>query len=442
MHPKDNHRRRDRVIGKATQVHYPDAPLKIVRGEGQYLYEEDGRKFLDLQNNVAHVGHCHPHVTKCGQEQMAELYTNSRYLHDEIVHYAERLTAKLPEKLSVVFMVCTGTEATDLAFRLARTYTKKEDALVLDRAYHGHSVTVIDLSPYKFALPGGDGQKDYIHVTPCPDTYRGMYTGNPDDADLGKKYADEAKKVIDEAHAKGREIGMFIAESLQSCGGQVIYPPGYLKAVYDHVHAAGGVCVADEVQVGFGRSGHHGFWGFEYHDVVPDIVTLGKPMGNGHPVSAVVTTQEIADAFAATKVPYFNTFGGNPVSCAIANAVLDVIEDEDLQQKAGDLGDKWLAKLKEIAPRHRLIGDVRGVGLFIGIELSKDKESKIPATEEAKLIADKLKDHGILISRDGPDNNVLKIKPPMVINEEDMEFFNTHLEQVMEEVEAHLAQEK
>lgn len=427
-------KRRANVIGGGTQIHYPECPLKIVKGRGQYLYEEDGTRYLDLMNNVAHVGHCHPHVTKAGQDQMAELYTNSRFLHDEIVNYTQRLTATLPSKLTHVYLTCTGTESNDLAFRLARCYTKKQDAMILDRAYHGHSVAVIDLSPYKFNHEGGDGQKDYIHMAPCPDTFRGMYTGDNNDPSLGTKYADEVKKIIDQAYANGREIGMFMAESLQSCGGQVIYPEGYLKQVYQHIRAAGGVCVADEVQVGFGRVGKK-FWAFELHDVEPDMITIGKPMGNGHPVSAVVCTKEISDAFAATTVPYFNTFGGNPVSCAVANSVMDVIEEENLQSQADELGTYWVGELEKMKERHRLIGDVRGCGFFIGIEISQDSHTKTPATIEAKAVAFRLRQQRILISRDGPDNNVLKIKPPMCLKRSDIDYFNEQLDKVLLDLE-------
>lgn len=417
---KDNAiKMRNKLICKATQIHYPENPLKIDYAIGQYMYDEQGKKYLDCINNVAHVGHCHPHVVEAGQHQMAKLETNNRFLNDEMLIYAQRLTALLPEKLSVCFFVCTGTEANDLALRLARTYTKHNDVLVLDRAYHGHSVAMIDISPYKFKRLNHTA--DFVHVCPCPDTYRGLHSGK-DNALMGERYTEEVKKIITEATNKGRKIAAFYAESLQSCGGQIIYPDGFLVNAFKEVRNAGGICIADEVQVGFGRVGRK-FWGFELHGVVPDIVTVGKPMGDGHPISAVITTQEIADAFAETKVPYFNTFGGNPVSCSIANAVLDVIEKEKLQEHAKDLGDYWLKRLIDLQEDHPLIGDVRGVGLFIGIELVHDRVTKEPASEIAKRVIYSLREKGILLSADGPDVNVLKIKPPLVITKEDVDHF-------------------
>lgn len=425
-------RMRGTLIGRATQIHFPEDPLKITHGKGPYLYDENGVQYLDCMNNVAHVGHCHPHVVKAGQRQMEFLETNSRFLHDELLIYAQRLTSLLPDKLCVCFLVCTGTEANDLALRMSRTFTKNEDVVVLDRAYHGHSVAITDISPYKFKRLGK--QKEHVHVCPCPDSYRGLFRGDNNDTSISEKYANEFQKTIDAATAKDRKIAAFYAESLQSCGGQIIYPPGFLKKAFESTRRAGGVCIADEVQVGFGRVGS-AFWGFELHGVVPDIVTMGKPMGNGHPVSAVITTQEIADAFEGTKVAYFNTFGGNPVSCSVANAVLDVIEDEGLQQHAKQLGDYWISELVKIKNSFPLIGDVRGVGLFIGIEIVTDLVNRTPATALARSITQRMRKKGVLISVDGPDVNVLKIKPPMVITKEDVDHFLKVFHDVMTTIE-------
>ncbi len=385
-------------------------PLQIVGGHGAYLLDADGGEWLDLVNNVAHVGHGHPRVVAAGQAQMGRLNTNTRYLHDSVVEYARRLAATLPDPLNVCFFVNSGSEANDLALRLARTYTGREDVIVLDHAYHGHLSSLIALSPYKFNRRGGAGKPPATHVAPLPDPYRGRFGTD------ASRYAD----AVRDAHP---EPAAFFAESLQSCGGQVVYPPGYLAAAFAHVRAAGGVCVADEVQVGFGRVGD-AFWGFG--DAVPDIVTMGKPMGNGHPVAAVVTTPEIAASFV-TGMEYFNTFGGNPVSAEIGLAVLDVIESERLQAAARERGAQLMEGLRAI--EHPLIGDVRGRGLFIGVELSRP--GKAPATAEAAAVKEALKARGILISTDGPDDNVLKIKPPLVISEADCARFLTALREAL-----------
>lgn len=430
---------RQKYIGPSCELFFRNEPLKIVKAKGQYMYDEDGVKYIDCINNVAHVGHCHPDVVEAGCQQMSQLNTNSRFLHDNIVLLAERLSATLPSALSVFFFVNSGSEANDLALRLARAHTHAEDAITLDHAYHGHTAAVIDISPYKFNAHGGEGKKPWIHVAPNPDVYRGKYSdrnryGNDD---LGELYASDVKQLIDDAHANGRHIAAFIAESLQSCGGQVIPPPGYLKKVYSYVHEAGGVCIADEVQVGFGRVGTH-WWAFQLQgdDVVPDIVTLGKPMGNGHPVSAVVTTQAIADSFAANGMEYFNTYGGNPVSCAIALAVLDVIEKDKLKENAITVGNYLVKRMKELQLKHKLIGDIRGCGLFVGVELVLDRTTKEPATIQASRVNYRLKEQHILLSCDGPYRNVLKFKPPMCFSVNDVDEVTAKMDAVLSEIEA------
>jgi 4-aminobutyrate aminotransferase-like enzyme/Ser/Thr protein kinase RdoA (MazF antagonist) len=383
-----------------------ETPLRIVRGAGAYLYDEHGDAYLDLVNNVAQVGHAHPRVVRAAAEQMARLNTNTRYVHDLIVSYARRLAATLPDPLNVVFLVNSGSEANDLALRLARAHTGARDVLVLDHAYHGNLSALIEISPYKFAGPGGSGRPEHVHICTLPRSA----------AD-----ADDVRR-----HAQGRAAAAFIAESLPGVAGQIVLPSGYLSAAYAHARNAGAVCIADEVQVGFGRVGS-AFWGFELGGVVPDIVTLGKPIGNGHPIGAVVTTPEIARSFE-TGMEYFNTFGGNPVSCAAATAVLDVIADERLQARAARLGARVLGGLRELAERRPLIGDVRGAGLFIGVELSNDGE---PATAEAATVIERARAARVLLSTDGPHRNVLKIKPPLVIGDADADRFLAVLDEAL-----------
>ncbi len=415
-------------LGKSLSVAYR-RPLKIVRGWQQFLYDEEGRAYLDAVNNVAHVGHANPRVTAAGQAQMAVLNTNTRYLHDNIIDYAEALLATFPDPLSVVFFVCSGSEANELALRLARTYTGRQDIIMVDGAYHGNTQALVDISPYKHNGPGGQGAPDWARAVPMPDPYRGPYKGYG--ATTGSLYATHVGRVIAELGAEGRQPAAFIAEPLLGCGGQIVLPAGYLSAAYEQVRAVGGVCIADEVQVGFGRVGSH-FWGFETQGVIPDIVTLGKPMGNGHPLAAVVTTPAIADAFA-NGMEYFNTFGGNPVSCAMGQAVLDEIRDQGLQENARQVGDRLLAGLGDLMERHPLIGDVRGLGLFVGVELVLDREDLEPAPAHAAYIANRMRDHGVLISTDGPLHNVLKIKPPIIFTEADADRLVSVLDEVLGE---------
>ncbi|XP_055684346.1 alanine--glyoxylate aminotransferase 2-like isoform X2 [Lutzomyia longipalpis] len=371
-----------------------------------------------------YLGHCHPHVVAAGCRQMALLATNNRFLHDELVRCAQRIADKTPGDLSVCFFVNSGSEANDLAMRLARAATSQRDIITLDHAYHGHLISTMEISPYKFNQPNGDPKPYYVHVAPPPDTYRGRYTSRKhSDDELANLYAAEVDKIIANVKAEGRGIAGFIAESLQSCGGQIIPPEKYMGLVYKAVREAGGVVIADEVQVGFGRVGTH-FWAFEQQHVIPDIVTMAKPIGNGHPVGIVLTTPEIADTFASSGISYFNTYGGNPVSCAIVNAVLDVIEDEDLQENARKVGNHLIEQSMMLKYDFNLVGDVRGSGLFLGIELIRNQETLEPATEEATFVVNRMKDvHHILVSQDGPNNNVIKLKPPMVFSVENADEF-------------------
>jgi 4-aminobutyrate aminotransferase-like enzyme len=360
------------------------------------------------------VGHVHPTVVRASQYQLGVLNTNTRYLHDNIVTFAKRLTATLPDTLQVCFFVNSGSEANELALRLAYTHTGQKNVIVLDHAYHGNTPSLVNISPYKYNGKGGKGPGPFTYKVIMPDVYRGPYKS--DDPHAGKKYADHLSEVIEKMDQHQSGLATFIGESLLGCGGQIVLPNGYLENVYQKVRARGGVCIADEVQVGFGRVGSH-YWGFELQNVVPDIITLGKPIGNGHPLAAVICTPEVAESFV-TGMEYFNTFGGNPVSCATGLAVLDVIEQENLQENALQVGDKLLNGLKEIQKRHPIIGDVRGKGLFIGVELVKDRDTLEPATDGAAQIIEEMKDRGILLSTDGPYDNVIKIKPPMVFNKD------------------------
>ena len=418
---------RRRLLGPSLSLSYAK-PLKILRGRGAYLFDHRGRAFLDLVNNICHVGHCHPHVVAALTQQAATLNTNTRYLHDNIVTYAERLTASLPDPLSVCYFVCSGSEANELALRLAEAYSGSRNAVVLEAAYHGNTSCLVDLSPYKFDGPGGAGIKPHVKVAAMPDPYRGRIRGHADD--VGPNYARYVAEALAAFEQEGRKPGVFIAESLLGCGGQIVLPKGYLAAAYEAVRAAGGLCIADEVQVGFGRVGSH-MWGFETQGVVPDIVTLGKPIGNGHPMAAVVTRPEIAQAFA-NGMEYFNSFGGNPVSAAVGMAVLDVIEREGLQENAKDVGCHLLERLAELKARHSLIGDVRGLGLFLGVELVRDHDSLEPAAEEAAFLVNRMRERGILLSTDGPLENVIKMKPPLV-------FSRTNADRLVDQFDASLA---
>lgn len=418
-------RLRRQYLNPTLSVAYRE-PLKIVRGEGTWLYDQHGQGYLDMVNNVCHVGHCHPRVVAAGQAQMAQLNTNTRYLHDNIVEYALRLISTLPSPLSVAFFTNSGTEANDLALRLARAHTKAKGVVVIDHAYHGNSPTMVELSPYKFNGKGGEGQSPHIGVLPMPDVYRGSIGAAPD---AGRKYGQLTQPVINELRGRGKDTAVFFGESLLGCGGQIVLPDGYLPEVYAEIRAAGGVCLADEVQVGFGRAGEH-FWAFERQGVVPDIVTMGKPMGNGHPMGAVVTTPEIAASFV-TGMEYFNTFGGNPVSCAIALAVIDVIEEEALQENAQRVGQFIMDGLRELQARFEVIGDVRGCGLFIGAEFVTDRTARTPDSLRAKAVVEAMKARHVLLSTDGPDDNVLKIKPPIVFSQANAEEFLGKLEEAL-----------
>jgi 4-aminobutyrate aminotransferase-like enzyme len=422
--------RRRRHLSSTLSVSYAK-PLHIVRGYGAHLYDAEGRPYLDLVNNVCHVGHAHPKVVRAAAEQMAVLNTNTRYLHENLVEYAERLTAKLPDPLNVCFFVNSGSEANDLALRLARNHTGRRGTMVLDGAYHGNLTSLIEVSPYKFDGPGGAGAPEHVTKLPMPDGYRGRFrSSEPQYAALYIEAVEETLRILGEG---GTPPGVVLAESIMSCAGQIVLPPGYLKRVFELVRAAGGVAIADEVQVGFGRSGSH-FWAFQAEEAMPDIVTMGKPIGNGHPIGAVVTTEEVARSFE-TGMEYFNTFGGNPVSCAAGLAVLEVLEEESLQENAEVVGRALLEGLRQLADRHAIIGDVRGRGLFVGFELVRDRDPERlePAREEAKYLVNRMRDERFLTSTDGPFDNVIKLKPPLVIRRAEVDRYLSALDNVLQE---------
>jgi 4-aminobutyrate aminotransferase-like enzyme/Ser/Thr protein kinase RdoA (MazF antagonist) len=399
---------RRRHLGRNLSISYRH-PIVAARGYLQYLYDAEGHRYLDAVNNVPHVGHNHPRVVEAVSRQLAVLNTNTRYLHEALVTYADRLCALMPPPLSVCYLVCSGSEANELALRLARAYTHRRDIVVVDNAYHGNTTALVEISPYKFAGPGGAGRAPHVHPVVMPDTYRGPYRAN--DPLAGARYAAEVARAIELAGSDGREVAAFICESLLGCGGQIVLPHGYLANAYAAVHAANAVTIADEVQVGLGRVGTH-VWGFETQGVTPDIVTLGKPIGNGFPLGAVVTTPEIAEAFD-NGMEYFNTFGGTQAACAAGLAVLDVMRDERLQAHALDVGARLKSALSGLAAEFPLVGDVRGLGLFIGVELVEDRESRRPAARQASYVINRLRDRGVLVSTDGPLHNVIKIKPPL-----------------------------
>ncbi len=420
-------RLRRRHLGPNLSLAY-GTPLRIVRGSMQYLYDDADREFLDCVNNVCHVGHCHPRVVDALSGQAKLLNTNTRYLHDGLVTYAARLVSMLPDPLSVCYLVCTGSEANDLALRLAAAHTGSNDVVVVDGAYHGNTRSLIDISPYKHDGPGGNGAPAHVHKVLMPDRFRGPHR---DARTAGDLYAREVAKVVEELTQRSGGIASFFCESLLSCGGQIELPDEFLARAYAAVRHRGGVCVADEVQVGFGRVGTH-FWGFETQGVIPDIVTMGKPIGNGHPLAAVVTTPRIAASFD-NGMEYFNTFGGNPVSCAVGHAVLDVIQDEGLQEHALRVGERLRLGLEELEGQHEAIGDVRGRGLFLGVEFVEERNSRAPSASLARLVVENLKGRGILVSTDGPAHNVIKIKPPMVFTETNADDLVAALDEVLSE---------
>jgi len=396
---------------------YYKKPLMIVEGRMQYVWDEHGRRYLDALGGIVtiSVGHCHPQVVDVARKQNETLqHSTTIYLHPNIAEYAQALAAKMPGELKICYFVNSGSEANDLALLMARAYTSNYDVIALRNAYHGGNAVTMGLTAHrtwKFNVPHSFG----VHHTVAADPYRGAW--GRDDVDAGKNYAADVKNVLD--YATSGQIAAFIAESIQGVGGCVVFPDNYLKHAYEYVRAAGGVCIADEVQAGFGRTGSH-YWGFETQGVIPDIVTMAKGIGNGCPLAAVVTTSKIAAALAQRT--HFNTFGGNPVVCAQGKAVLEIIDREKLQQNSQTIGDRILAGLNRLKEKHNVIGDVRGKGLLLGIELVKDRQSKEPAREECAQVVETAKDMGLLLGKGGLGGQTIRFSPPMCINEQDADF--------------------
>ena len=414
---------RNALISKSFSTSYKK-PLQMLEAKNQYFYDDKGREYLDCVNNISHVGHSHSKIHEAMVSQNLKLNTNTRYLYKIMNDYSKKLLNKFPKELDTIFFVCTGSEANDLAYRIAQNYTNSKDVIVMDNAYHGHTNALIDLSPYKFKGKGGSGQKDYVHIADMPDGLRGEWKYS--EKNWVNKYILQVKKMVKDIYKDNKKLSCFFAESILGCGGQVVLPPNYLKEVFKIIRKKNALCIIDEVQTGFGRVGNH-FWAFEEHGVVPDIVTLGKPMGNGHPIAAVITKKKIAKKFN-NGMEYFNSFGGNPVSCSIGNAVLDIMENEKLQNHAKIIGEYFINSLNKIKLKFpKLIAEVRGRGLFLGIDLIKNNNNDIPNEKLATLIVNKMRENGILLSADGPHHNVIKIKPPMTFNKKNVDLVCSEL---------------
>jgi 4-aminobutyrate aminotransferase-like enzyme len=397
--------RRYRVLGRHSPLFY-DKPLHLVRGEGVWVYDADGKRYLDAYNNVPHVGHCHPRVAAALARQAAILNTHTRYLDEHVVAYAERLTSLFDRSLSMAAFCCTGSEANELALRIARHCSGGTGVIATEWGYHGNTAAVMQVSSI-FTPPGERGPN--VRTVPVMDPYRER-AGRSDEA-LATAYADDVKRAIESFAAAGVRFAGLLFCTAFSAEGLPAVPGEFMAKALAHVHAAGGLFIADEVQAGFGRLGTH-FWGHQKLGVVPDLVTLGKPMGNGHPIAGVVARPELLGSFTEHHM-YFNTFGGNPVSAAVANAVLDVLEEENLVANARAVGDYTRSRLADLAKRHAIIGDVRGSGLFFAVELVRDRDSKAPATAETKRVVNAMRERGVLLSRIGLHDNILKIRPPM-----------------------------
>lgn len=400
--------RREDTLAPTNYLFYKD-PVHIVSGDGAWLYDVAGNKYLDCYNNVASIGHCHPRYVDAVGRQIATLNTHTRYLHETIVEYSERLTATLPGNLSVVSFVCTGTEANDLAVQMARTVTGNHGVVVTENSYHGNSTLVRHLSTMMY--PESE-RPNWVAAVEPPNTYRGSFrTG---DGDLGAKYAAVVDDAVDQLDFHGFGTAALLCDTIYDSNGTLIAPLDYVRSATAKVRAAGGLLIADEVQPGFGRTGEH-MWGFENYGVIPDIVTMGKPMGAGMPLAAVVTTPEIARWFAESNF-YFNTYGGNPVAMAAGLSVLDIVQEEDLQANAKSVGAFLDSALRNLMAHHALIGDVRGRGLFFGVELVKDRETKEPARAEAEWVREWLRHNGVLVGTTGALGNVVKVRPPLVFS--------------------------
>ena len=409
--------RRQRLLGPAYRLFYAD-PVHFVRGQGVWLYDAEGRPYLDVYNNVASIGHCHPAAVEALARQAAVLNTHTRYLHEGIVDFAEKFLAEFPPGIGHLMLTCTGSEANDLALRIARKHTGGTGVIVTRLAYHGVTAQLAELSP---SLGPAVERGPHVRLVPAPDGYRG--TG-----DVGTAFAAGVQAAIDDLREQGIRPAALLVDTIFSSDGVYADPPGFLAPAVAAIRAAGGLFIADEVQPGFGRTGSH-MWGFARHGLVPDLVTVGKPMGNGHPVAGVALRPEVVAEFGR-DIRYFNTFGGNPVSVAVADAVLGVIKREGLQANALAVGNHLAAGLRRLGQRYGLIGDVRGSGLFIGAELVRDG-AKTPATAETAQVVNGLRQRRVLISATGPAANILKIRPPLVFSQENADLFLDTLGEVL-----------
>ncbi|WP_456316031.1 aspartate aminotransferase family protein [Roseomonas acroporae] len=420
--------RRERLLGPAYRLFYAN-PVHVVRGEGVWLYDPDGNAYLDVYNNVACVGHCHPRVVAALSRQAAVLNTHTRYITDGILDYAERLLATFPAGLAPgaghAMFTCTGSEANDLAYRIACAHTGGTGFVVTRLAYHGVTSVLAGMSP---SLGPQQPLLPNVRTVPAPDLYR---AGG---ADVGESFAAQVRAAVADLAAQGIRPAALLVDTIFSSDGVLSDPPGFLRPAVAAIREAGGLFIADEVQPGFGRTGE-GMWGFARHGLVPDIVTMGKPMGNGHPVAGLVARSDLLRGFGE-RTRYFNTFGGNPVSCAVGMAVLDVIEEEGLIGNARVVGEMMRAGLRELAARHALIGDVRGAGLFVGMELVTDRATRAPATAATARLVNALRARRVLISAAGPHANILKIRPPLVFGREHATLFLTAMDEALGEVAA------
>ena len=414
-------------FGGNLSLTYSD-PVMLVRGWKHHLFDEWGRPYLDAYNNVPHVGHAHPRIQTVAADQLKRMNSNTRYLHPAQTAFADKILSKLPSKFKVCFFVNSGSEANELALRLARAHTGQKGIVTPDHGYHGNTTGALDISAYKFNKPGGVGQADWVELVEVADDFRGSFRRN--DPDRAKKFAALVKPAIENLRSKGHGLVGFIAETFPSVGGQIIPPRGYLQSVYGMIRAAGGICIADEVQTGLGRLGAY-YFGFEQQQAEPDIVVLGKPIGNGHPIGVVVTTSDIAESFD-NGIEFFSTFGGSNLSCRIGKEVLDIVDDEGLQANALTMGEKLISGLRELKERHACIGDVRGIGLFLGLELTRPDGSE--ATELCSYVKNRMRDHRILIGSEGPKDNILKIRPPMTIEAEDVDMILVMLDKILGEL--------
>ncbi|MEX0303747.1 MAG: aminotransferase class III-fold pyridoxal phosphate-dependent enzyme [Leisingera sp.] len=416
-------------FGGNLSLTYSD-PVMLMRGWKHHLFDEWGRPYLDAYNNVPHVGHAHPRIQEVAADQLKRMNSNTRYLHPAQTAFADKILSKLPDRFEVCFFVNSGTEANELALRLARAHTGAKGMVTPDHGYHGNTTGAIDISAYKFNKPGGVGQADWVELVEVADDYRGSF--RRDDPDRAQKYADLVDPAIASLQQKGHGIAGFIAETFPSVGGQIIPPKGYLAAVYEKIRAAGGICIADEVQTGLGRLGDY-YFGFEHQGALPDIVVMGKPIGNGHPLGVLATTKAIAESFD-NGIEFFSTFGGSTLSCRMGKEVLDIVDDEGLQENAGKIGAQLIEGLKSLEQKYACVGDVRGMGLFLGLELINPDGSE--ATAICSYVKNRLRDHRILIGSEGPKDNILKIRPPLTIGAEDAQQVTSTLDSILQEVEA------